>query len=142
MLKCPQTEAVGYGRYKTTAPHVGATNDGYLHVDYAQNIYNGGWDKYWTPSAPAMIDDLDSRSYFLGESNKQWHSWWQLHVTWSYSEGYPGLLGNPWPWRYPQLQGHPGQQAMFLFGDGHVAGYSRADVQAMSTPERNAFNQR
>ena len=148
VLLCPAVAAAGWSRVKTGggAP-VGITNLDWAHVDYAMNIFVGGWRQPgWLQRPVNKINRWNSKHYVQADGGK-WRDvgfWWVgMDGTVPYSEPWdspPSGWGTPWPWYFPNMTGHPGQRANFNYGDGHVGrGLSAQESREMDSTYKDKW---
>ncbi len=112
--------------------------------DYAINNELGGRRSNGSPTWNALRADLlRSETFWFGEGTVNWRAfaegWWFMDRLDADAAG-PDLP--PWPWlgtASPDDITHPGHNANFTFGDGHVAPWSRDDVLALSPDQQERF---
>ncbi len=103
---------------------------------YGLNGYFGARSPHhrnWMPRVPHQRF-LTSESYLIGDSGGIWNNSGQFTSgRQPYLELSPNSTSTTaiervaWPWR-PEFQGHPGDTANFVFGDGRVEGLSRQEA--------------
>lgn len=111
----------------------------YHYYNYGLNYYLGASDDpddwYATPAVPT-IKHLNEYKFWFADG--------YLEVLDGKFKFDPGLRPHntfmPWMWRYSQLQGHPGNTANFLLGDGHIDHMSYTEYKSMSSADQKRFN--
>jgi prepilin-type processing-associated H-X9-DG protein len=103
--------------------------------DYGLNSYLGG--REWGPNIPS-VRYLTSEKYWWGDG--MFGTYNGMYYCWENMNCVPvGLKYLPWMWYYPVFEGHPGDRANFVFGDGHVESRSLEQINALSGDALNRW---
>ncbi len=128
-LHCPQLTVARVPRYFTANPN-----------DYAINRYLGGYRRNFPDANPTTV--APPVKMIMLEPNRFWFG--EIFLPSSYdASGYircegPGMGQGPWMWptsTWYHLPPHPGRDANFVFGDGHVEGVTMEEAQVRNQKE-------
>ena len=146
-LRCPEWK-LGFAEER----------NGRLGTNYALNQFLGGQQGFGIVAGVPRVSPLPKTTRLKADT--YWFSDAGLRIITGKPDFYFGVMqlgttGAPtaastfhqwhWPWDYsdaplmPQLPGHPGHTANFLYGDGHVAPLTRKEFQAMNSTVNARF---
>jgi prepilin-type N-terminal cleavage/methylation domain-containing protein len=129
ILHCPEASSVVTPR---------SVNTGVF--DYGLNYYLGGRNIAAAPTLPKMRY-LTSNKYWFGDGKfgtyNGYYCWESMNVN-------NGSTYIPWMWDTVDCaaffgKGHPGNAAIFVFGDGHADSMSRTEIMKLSGKALDAW---
>lgn len=112
-------------------------------ISYTANWFLGGTQHgLYRP----LLQHLRSQTFWAADAGASLNGTPPLYQTGNNLRMSVGDFGSnsniPWMWDtglFPGNAGHPGHQANFLYGDGHVGGVARSTVVDFTAAERAAF---